>query len=175
MQRIVIIGATGSGKTTLARDLAARLNYPHVELDDLHWEENWQEAPFDIFRERVSHALEQDTWVTDGNYSKVRDLVWGSADTLIWLDYPLVVILPRLFHRTLTRLITQEKLWGKNQETWRGQLSRDSLFVWLLKSHPRHRREYPILLTDPAYAHLTTVRLESPRATRQWLDNIEQA
>ncbi|MFC1959565.1 shikimate kinase [Chloroflexota bacterium] len=156
MKRIVIVGATCSGKTTLAHDLAHRLGYPHIELDALHWEENWQQAPLDIFQERVSRALDRETWVTDGNYSKVRDLVWTSADTLVWLDYSLAVVMPRLFKRTLTRIITQEKMWGNNQETWRGQLSHDSLFLWLLKSHPRQRRQYPVLLQDPVYAHLNT-------------------
>ncbi|MFC1959564.1 AAA family ATPase [Chloroflexota bacterium] len=173
MKRIIIGGATCSGKTTLASNLAHRLGYPHVEMDALFWEADWQEAPPDIFRERVSQALDGATWITDGNYSSVRDLVWGRADTLVWLDYRLVVIMPRLFKRTLARIITQEKLWGKTQDSWRHQLGRGSIFLLLLKSHPRHRRTYSALLQDPVYAHLNAIQLRSPRATQHWLATID--
>ncbi|WP_423226670.1 AAA family ATPase, partial [Candidatus Amarolinea aalborgensis] len=50
MQRIVVVGTSGSGKTTLARRLALALGIPHIELDALHWEANWQEAPVEVFR-----------------------------------------------------------------------------------------------------------------------------
>src|SRR5579871_6058918 len=87
--RIVVVGSTGSGKTTLARHLACRLHLAHVELDALHWDANWVPAPTPIFRERVDAALSGPAWAVDGNYSKVRDIVWPRADTVIWLDYPL--------------------------------------------------------------------------------------
>jgi adenylate kinase family enzyme len=88
MQRISVIGATGSGKTTVARRTAEALGVPHIELDALHWEPDWEEAPLEVFRERVSDAIQGERWVVDGNYSKVRDMVWGRADTVLWLDYP---------------------------------------------------------------------------------------
>jgi adenylate kinase family enzyme len=74
-QRISIVGTTGSGKTTLARSIAQSLQFPHVELDSLHWEPNWTTALLPVFRSRVSEALQGDRWVVDGNYSIVRDIV----------------------------------------------------------------------------------------------------
>ena len=70
------------------------------------------------FRERVEEATEAPAWVADGNYSEVRDIVWGRADTLIWLDYPLHVSLRRLVPRTLRRALTGEELWSGNREPW---------------------------------------------------------
>jgi hypothetical protein len=49
---------------------------------------------------------------------------------------------------------------------------RDSLFLWVLQSRPRHRREYPRLLEQPEYAHLKLIRLRSPRETEEWLNGL---
>ncbi len=88
MQRISIIGTSGSGKTTLAREISQRLAISYVELDKLHWEPNWVEVPNHVMRERVSQAVSGNTWVVDGNLnSQERDIVWGKADTVVWLDY----------------------------------------------------------------------------------------
>ena len=131
-RRISVVGTSGSGKTTLARQISQRLAIPHVELDALHHEPDWQEAPIDVFRKRVEQSLSSDSWVVDGNYSKVRDIVWSRADTVVWLDYSLPVIMTRLLRRTWRRVVAQEELWSGNRETWRQTFSRDSILLWAL-------------------------------------------
>ena len=171
--RIAVIGTTGSGKTVLARELAQRLGVSHVELDALRWDPNWTEAPNDIFRKRISQALKADAWVADGNYSIARDIVWSQANTLVWLDYPLRVIMWRLFWRSLRRSVTKEELWNGNRERFRIQfLSRDSLLLWALKTYWRLRRQFPLLFEMPEHTHLRVVHLSSPRATKRWLANV---
>jgi len=173
-QRIAVVGTTGSGKTTMARRIAQRLAINHVELDALHWGPNWTPAPTELFREHTAQALNGDAWVVDGNYSKVRDVVWSRADTIVWLDYPLLVILGRLAWRTLRRVITREELWQGNRECFAAQFaSRDSLFLWALRTYPRRRREYPTLLQRPEHIHLAVVHLRSPRAARDWLASLK--
>lgn len=173
-QRIVVVGVTGSGKTTLASQLAEARRLAHIELDALHWEPNWTAATTKVFRERLMQALSGDAWVVDGNYSKVRDMLWQRADTIIWLDYALPLILWRLWRRTLWRILKRRELWNGNYETWRGTFfSRDSLFIWALQTHKRYRREYAELLANPAQAHLAAVHLCSPRATQRWLANLK--
>ncbi len=172
-KRIAVVGTSGSGKTTLARALAQRLGVSHVEMDALHWEPNWTDAPLTVFRARVAHALRGESWVIDGNYSKVRDLVWMRADTIVWLDYPLPLVLWRLVRRTFWRAIRREELWGGNRERLATAfLSRDSILLWAITSQPRHRRDYPALFQKPEYAHLVVVRLHSPRQTAAWLAGI---
>lgn len=172
-RRIVVIGLTGSGKTTMARELGGRLGIPHVEMDALHWEPGWQMAPLEVFRERASEATAGEQWVIDGNYSKVRDLTWPRADTVVWLDYPLRVSLWRLWWRTLRRVFSGEELWNGNRESFRGAfLSRDSLFLWAIQTYPRRKRDYPVLLQQPEHAHLRVIRLTSPRAADRWLAQI---
>ncbi len=171
--RIVVVGNTSSGKTTLAGRLAGRLGYPHVELDALYWDPGWTPVPKELFRQRVAAALAGDRWVVDGNYSKARDISWSRADTVIWLDFPLALIMWRLLRRTVRRVATREALWNSNRESFRRAfMSRDSLFLWALRTHRRKRRDYTALLSDGGeYSHLNVVRLCSPRAVEQWLEN----
>jgi energy-coupling factor transporter ATP-binding protein EcfA2 len=170
--RILILGGTGSGKTTLARELAAALQVPHVELDSLYFGPEFSTAPLPLLRERTSAAIAGDRWVTDGNKQAVRDLVWPRADTIVWLDYPLGVRLWRLAKRARGRTSV---LAAAAAETGRktalpGQLLAAARGVLTaLRSHAGQRREYPRMFAEPANEHLAVVRLRSPRATRQWL------
>jgi adenylate kinase family enzyme len=110
----------------------------------------------------------------DGNYHIIRDLVWPRADTIIWLDYPLPLILWRLSRRTIWRITRQPELWNGNRETWRGTFfSRDSLFIWVFKTYKRRRRKYPELFARPEYAHLAIAHFHSPRATQRWLASLK--
>ena len=164
-----VIGTTGSGKTTFARRTALQLQVPHIELDALHWEPGWIEAPTAVFRERVAQAVSGPAWVVDGNYHAARDLVWARAGQIIWLDYPLRLILWRLTARTWRRITTHEELWNGNRERWGAAFGRDSLYLWVLKTYWRRKREYPALLQRPEYQSLRLVRLRSPRQADEWL------
>lgn len=169
-RRIVVIGTTGSGKTTLAEQLSQGLGCPHIEMDALHWEPDWGEAPTEVFRERVRQAVMAERWVMDGNYGVVRDIAWPAADTVVWLDYSLLVVMWRLLRRTLRRVFLREELWNGNRERFSTQfLTRDSLFLWALKTYRRRRREYTELLRRPGYAHLKLIHLHSPHETARWL------
>ncbi len=170
-QRILILGRTGSGKTTLARELAAAIGVPHVELDALYFGPDFSTVPLSLLRERTSAAIAGDRWVTDGNKSAVRDLVWPRADTVIWLDYPLVVSLWRLGRRALWRT-TVLKAQGAERDGKAG-LPRQFLLaakgvLTALRSHKGQRREYPRMFAKQENQHLAVVRLRSPRATRDW-------
>ncbi|HIK42023.1 AAA family ATPase [Thermoleptolyngbya sp. M55_K2018_002] len=169
-QRIAIVGTSGTGKTTLAQQVGRQLGIAHIELDALHWEPNWTAAPSEVFRARVAEALAGDCWVADGNYSSVRDLVWGRADTIVWLDYSFGLVLWRSLRRAIWRSTSDVELWSGNRETWRQTFfSRDSILLWVLQTYHRRRREYPLLLSQPEYAHLSVVRVRSPQETRSWL------
>lgn len=171
-ERILILGGTGSGKTTLARELAVTLHVPHVELDSLYFGPELSTAPLPLLRERTSAAIAGDRWVTDGNKRAVRDLVWPRADTIVWLDYPLGVRLWRLAkraHRRTFLLKAQAAETGRKTGLLRQLLAAARGVLTALRSHAGQRREYPRMFAEPANQHLAVVRLRSPRATRQWL------
>lgn len=174
-KRIVVVGSSGAGKTTTAETISQKLGIPHVEMDALHWLPDWQETELLEFREKISQALAGPAWVVDGNYAKVRDISWTRADTLVWLDLPLPLVLRRLANRTFRRWITRETLWSGNRETLKGAIfSKDSLFLWMLKSRRRHRREYPQLVKEPQYAHLKVIHLTSAAMVDAWLDGLDR-
>ena len=173
MRRTVVIGASGSGKTTLARAIADRLSLVHIELDAVHWKANWTSTPVEEMRPIVTALISGDGWTIDGNYLKVRDLVWSRADTLIWLDYPMSVVFTRVLRRTLARAWRREVLWNGNRERlWVQFCTSDSLLLWVINSWRRHRRDYPKLLREERYQHLRVLRFRSPRETEAWLQGL---
>ncbi len=176
MARIIIVGTSGAGKSVLGEQAAQKLGVPFLELDAYFWLPGWVQVTDEVFRQKVSDAVAVDAWVADGNYSRVRELIWTRADTLVWLDYPLPLTLWRLFRRTVKRIVTQENLWQTgNRETWRKQfLSRDTLFLWAIGSHGRYRRQYDELLKSPEYSHLEVYRFSSPNEASLWLNHLSK-
>jgi len=172
-RRVVVVGTTGAGKTTVARILADKWGVPCVELDALYWGPNWTPVPDDVFRERVAQAVVQDAWVVDGNYGVVRHLIWQRADTVIWLDYSLTAILRQLIGRTCGRILRREELWSGNRESLsRVLLRRDSIILWALRTYHRRRRTYSALMRDSGFDSVRFVRLLSLPETKRWLDSL---
>lgn len=170
MNRITVVGTPGAEKTTLAQQIAQRYSIPFIELDALFWGPKWTQARPEVFRNRVSDALSRTRWSVGGNYSSARDIIWKRSDMLIWLDYPLPLIMRRLLQRTLRRVITKEELWSGNYETWKEQFfSRESLLLFALQTHLTRRKQFMRDLVEPAYRHLTLLRFQHPTATSDWL------
>jgi len=175
-RRFNVVGTTGSGKTTVARAIAERLEIPHIEIDALFWKPNWQETPDEELFRRVDEETDRPAWVLDGNYSRTRGITWPRADTIVWLDYSFPRVFGQLLRRTIRRAITREPMWDGCVESFRGSfLSRESILVWLLKTYWKRRRNYPGILARPEHAHLDVVRLRTPRATARWLRALDRA
>ena len=99
MKRILIIGSPGSGKSTLARKLSEKLGIPCVYLDRLFWKADWVQTPRDEFDKILKEELEKDCWIIDGNYKRTLEMRLKYADTVIWLDYPRIICLWRVWNR----------------------------------------------------------------------------
>lgn len=167
MKRVNVKGSSGSGKSTFARRLAAKLDVPYVELDALHHGPSWSEPTAAEFQARVRPIVEREAWVIDGNYEpKLGDLVLREADLVVWLDLPLALKLRRLWRRTRHRIRDDVELWSGNRESWKGAFwGRESLFVWAIRSHFRHRHTFPRCVPPDRL-----VRLRSPAEARRWLE-----
>ena len=88
MRRVLIVGNSGGGKSTLARRLGEKLGLPVVHLDALFWKPGWVESDDAEFRARVTEALTAPAWVCDGNFPGTWDVRMPLADTIVWIDQP---------------------------------------------------------------------------------------
>lgn len=108
-------------------------------------------------------------WIIDSlGCPEVRDLLWDRADTVIWLDCPRRVVMPRVLYRSLRRTVTREVLFGGNRETWTGWLSREHPAWWAWSHHGSRRTEVERRVRDPRFAPLDTLRFGHPDDTAAW-------
>ncbi len=173
MQRINVIGTSCSGKTTLARAIAHRTGLPYVELDALFWGPGWTPVADELFRQRVTRAASGERWVIDGSYSVIRPITWSRADTIVWLDYPMPLVLFRWARRTVHRIRSREEFWTGtgHRESVRNALRHDGLLWWILRTHRSRRdRTLAALRERPS---LDLVRLHSPAETDAWLRSVD--
>lgn len=173
MKRINVIGTSGSGKTTFARTLAEQLNLTYIELDNLYWLDDWQESSDPIFFEKIQTqiGLAPNGYVIDGNYSRSQKIKWQKVDTIIWLDLPFHLNLYRSIKRALIRSFTKQPLWANsnNKESFDKMFSRDSIILWMIKTHQKNRRKYLKLMKSNEYRHTHWIRLCSNDAIQQFL------
>jgi adenylate kinase family enzyme len=178
MRRVSMVGNSGSGKTTTGRMLAERLGVPFLELDSIFHLPGWQERPLEEFRAEVAAAAAGDGWVIDGNYSRIIDLVWPRADTVVVFDFPRRAVMRQLLRRTLKRTVTREELWNGNKEPfsnlWRMDPNK-SILRWAWVNYEKYHRRYIEAEADPANAHLSFVRLQSRADVLRLLDSVGRA
>jgi adenylate kinase family enzyme len=165
----VVTSASGSGGTTLGREIARRIGVPFHELDALFWKPSWIESTEDELRARVEPIVAQEAWVIDGSYqSKIGQLVLSTADVVVWLDLPLRIWLPRLVRRTVARARSGEELWQGNRESLRNAFfSRNSLVLFTVRHVRARRRTYP-----QRFASYDVVRLRTTAEVDRFLTSI---
>ena len=99
MQRIVVIGCPGSGKSRLSRALHNKTGIPLYHLDLMYWNADRTTVEKSVFLERLSAVLEKGEWIIDGNYGSTMELRMAACDTVIFLDYPPQVCLDGIKER----------------------------------------------------------------------------
>jgi adenylate kinase family enzyme len=172
MRRIVVVGGPGSGKTSLAAELATRLHVPHVEMDALWWAPNWTPAGEPEFCTRLSAAVAVDGWVVDGHYvdEGAAAIAWRAADTIVWLDLPRRIAVARAVRRATWRVVRRTELWGTNRQGL-STLSPRSI-ASLVRRWPTYSARIAEVLAADDDADRTVVRLRTPGDVAAWLERI---
>lgn len=174
--RIQVVGPSCSGKSTLAAAVAERLGLRFVELDALFWKPNWTEPPTEEFAETLRSTSADGNWVMAGNYFRhTSEHLWADIDSVVWLDFPLRTVLPRIVRRSWRRYRNNELLWGTNRERfwpmWK-LWSRDSLLGYTMSRHGLYEERLSGAERDPRFAHIHWVRLKSPKQVERWLEGL---
>jgi adenylate kinase family enzyme len=167
--RILVYGVTGSGKTTLAAQIAARTGLPWHSVDDLTWEPGWVEMPPDEQRRRIETICSNDRWILDTAYGRWLDVPLASVELVVALDYLRWVSLGRLVRRSVRRVVCRELACNGNVETVGKLLSADSIVRWHFRSFASKRARIGAWV---AAEHPAVCRLRSPEETAKWLATL---
>jgi adenylate kinase family enzyme len=168
--RILVYGVTGSGKTTIATQIADRTGLPWHSVDDLTWDPGWVPVPLDEQRRRMAAICAGERWILDTAYGSWREIPLARAELIVALDYPRWVSLRRLLWRTLLRAVDRRTICNGNTESFRQAFSRDSIIVWHFRTFADKRARIRAWVADPAGP--AVVRLTSPEAARRWLGTL---
>jgi adenylate kinase family enzyme len=167
MQRVLVIGISGAGKSTFSRKLAARTGLPLIHLDKEFWQPGWKITPRAQWRPKVEALAAREAWVMDGNFDSSLDLRLPRADTAIWFDYPRRVALPRALWRVA-------KSYGRVREDLApGCPERIDLeFLRYIWEFPRKERPSIAAMLAAHGKHLEAVVFRSDRDAARFLDAL---
>lgn len=165
IQRVLIIGPCGSGKSTLSRELASRLNLPVYHMDQLGWLPGWVETEKEELRQKLQSIVLTERWLIEGNYGSTLDLRLPRADAVVYLDFPVHLCIWRLLKRTVSyRGRTRPDMTEGCPERFDFEFFRYVLF-WNQGPRPRTEKHLE--------GHESKVRrLRSPEALQQWLATL---
>ncbi len=169
MKRIAIIGSSGSGKSTLARQLGILLALPVIHLDTLFWQPGWIETPRDRWNVIQDQLIQQETWIMDGNYRSSLDIRLAAADTIIFLDFPMMLCLYRALKRRFQYAGKSRPDMNKGcpeRIDWR-----HLKWIW---NYPRDGRVSAIEKIQKYSEGRQVIILRSPKQTKQILQKVSK-
>ena len=166
MERIVIIGCGGAGKSTMARQLGEKLDIPVVHLDTLFWKPGWVEESPEEFDRKLAIELEKPQWIMDGNFNRTMPQRVAKCDTIIYLDFSRFACICGVIKRVLTTYGTVRPDMGE------GCPERiDFEFLKWVWNYNRDKRERNYRLLNEA-THAETIVLKNRRMVKRFLRSL---
>ena len=167
-RRVMVMGSSGSGKSTMAVRLGERTELPVVHLDSISWLPGWVEAPKEEFAEKVREIVQGDAWIIDGNYRKwALDERLERADTVIFLDFSRTTCVLRALKRWI-------KYYGQTRPDL-GEGCPEKIDMWLIKwiwGYPKRARGSTLEWLAEIQPPKQVVHLKGNRAVRDFLRSL---
>jgi len=167
MKRVLVLGNSGSGKSSFAEELADKLGIPCIHLDSHYWKPNWNPTPKEEWPSMVRQLIAEDKWVMDGNYSTTLEERIQRADTAIYLRVNRLVAFWRVIRR---RIAHRGKVRAELPEGCYEKIDFEFLkWIW---NHPKRakRSTFPIL-EKYSDSEKTVLYLDS-KETQEFLDSV---
>ena len=167
MERILIIGCGGAGKSTLAQQLGKKLNLPVVHLDKLFWKPGWVASPREEMNEKIRIELEKPQWIMDGNFNHTIPERIKYCDTVIYLDFGRLACLWGVCKRILTTYGTVRPDMGEGCPE---RFDLDFL-KWVWNFNKKNRENYYRLLNETE--GIQTIVLKNRRMVKRFLQSLD--
>jgi adenylate kinase family enzyme len=168
MQRVLVIGSCGTGKSTLACELGPRLALPVIHLDREFWRPGWVSPDPDEWHAQVEGLVARDAWVMDGNYSGTLAMRLRRAQAVVWLDLARAIYFPRAALRMI-------KSYGRVRPDMADgcpeRLDLAFLFKWVW-NYPTRSRPRVMALLETVRDQLPVTILRSPREVRAFIEGL---
>lgn len=166
MERIILIGCGGAGKSTLAQQLGEKLDIPVVHLDKLFWHPGWVESSKEEIDEKIRIEMEKPRWIMDGNYNRTLPERLKRCDTVIYLDFSRFACLMGVAKRVIT---TYGKVRPDMGEGCPERIDLD-FFKWVWNFNKNKREGYYKLLNETQ--GVETIVLKNRRAVKKFLQQV---
>lgn len=162
MKRVLVIGSSGAGKSTVAHQFAQDWQLPLIHLDKAYWQAGWVESEKELWREKVSQLVLAERWIMDGNFGGTMDLRMAKADLVIWLDYSRWICLWRVIKRTL-------KYYGKTRPDMPDGCAERFDWSFLVYIYDFPKKHRPRILNNLELTSSASVlQFKSPRQLNRW-------
>lgn len=176
MDRIVVVGNSGAGKTSLARRIAEVGGHRHIELDAIHHLDGWTPIDQELFRSTLAAEVSHGRWVVDGNYISVAGHVaWEAADTIVWVDPPRWRIMARIIRRTIVRGLFRVELWNGNRERLSNMFRREpeeNIVLWAWTTYPKLQQRYGQIFSSDEWGPRSKIRLGTRADVEAFLETV---
>ena len=167
MNRILLIGSAGAGKSTLALKIAKKLKYPLFHLDRYFWQPGWKETPRKRWMENQHEMMKEDQWIIDGNYASTIEIRLKRADTVIFLDYSRWICVYRAIKRAIIYRNQNRPDMGEGcYEEFDWEFLR---WIW---NFPKRDRIIVLKELDKIKNHTKIFRFTNDRQVRKWFHQL---
>lgn len=169
MERIIIIGCGGAGKSTLARQLGEKLDLPVIHLDKIFWRPGWVQITQEEFDALHRRAIDQEKWIIDGNFNRTIPERLARCDTVIYLDFSRFACLMGVLKRVLTTYGTVRPDMGEGCP----ERVDPEFLKWVWNFNKNKRQRYYAQLREAEHAQVYI--LKNRRQVKAFLENAAKS